>query len=94
MDKEILKQVIVDNQIEISNYKIIKRDFTFEEFGNYVFVGIRRAEKTIKINDQTIEVIPVWKWLLNTPHSTMLGFHIARCEQFTSLDVKLSHRPM
>ena len=46
MNKETLKQVIVDNQLEISNYKIIKRDFLFEEFGNYVFVGIRRAGKS------------------------------------------------
>jgi hypothetical protein len=43
MNKELLKQVIVDNQIEIPNYKIIHRKFTFEEFGNYVFVGIRRG---------------------------------------------------
>ena len=46
MQKEILKQVIVDNQSEISHYKIIKRDFIFEEFGNYVFVGMRRAGKS------------------------------------------------
>jgi len=46
MDKNILKTVIADNQIEIPRYKIIPRDFTFEEFGNYVFAGIRRAGKS------------------------------------------------
>ena len=46
MQKEVLKQVIADNQVEIANYKVIKRDFTFEEFGNYIFVGIRRAGKS------------------------------------------------
>jgi len=46
MDKNILKTVIADNQVEIPNYKVIPRDFTFEEFGNYVFVGIRRAGKS------------------------------------------------
>jgi len=46
MKKEILKQVIADNQVEIADYKIISRCFTFEEFGNYVFVGIRRAGKS------------------------------------------------
>lgn len=44
MDKNVLKAVVVDNQIEVPKYKIIPRDFTFEEFGNYVFVGIRRTD--------------------------------------------------
>ena len=43
MDKNILKTVIADNQVEVPRYKVIPRNFTFEEFGNYVFVGIRRA---------------------------------------------------
>jgi predicted AAA+ superfamily ATPase len=46
MNKEVLKQVIGDNQIEVPNYKIVKRNFIYEEFGNYVFVGIRRAGKS------------------------------------------------
>ena len=46
MNKEVLKQVILDNQLEIPNYRVVRRDFVFEEFGNYVFVGIRRAGKS------------------------------------------------
>jgi predicted AAA+ superfamily ATPase len=46
MDKNILKMVIADNQLEVPRYKVIPRDFIFEEFGNYVFVGIRRAGKS------------------------------------------------
>jgi predicted AAA+ superfamily ATPase len=46
MDKEIIKRVIADNQEEVSNFQIVERDFNFEEFGNYVFVGIRRAGKS------------------------------------------------
>lgn len=46
MDKNILKRIIADNQAEVPNYKVIPRDFTFEEFANYVFVGIRRAGKS------------------------------------------------
>lgn len=46
MDKNMLKAVIADNQIEVPKYKVIPRNFTFEEFGNYVFVGIRRAGKS------------------------------------------------
>ena len=32
MDKNILKIVIADNKIEVPKYKVIPRDFTFEEF--------------------------------------------------------------
>jgi predicted AAA+ superfamily ATPase len=46
MDKNILKTVIADNQAEVPKYRVIPRNFTFEEFGNYVFVGIRRAGKS------------------------------------------------
>ena len=46
MDKNILKTVIADNQTEVPKYKVIPRNFTFEEFGNYVFAGIRRAGKS------------------------------------------------
>ncbi len=46
MEKEILKSVIADNQAEVTRHQIVPRDFHFEEFGNYVFVGIRRAGKS------------------------------------------------
>lgn len=46
MNRSILKSVIADNQLEVPKYKVIPRDFSFEEFGNYVFVGIRRAGKS------------------------------------------------
>lgn len=46
MDRTILKSVIADNQFEVPKYKVIPREFSFEEFGNYVFVGIRRAGKS------------------------------------------------
>lgn len=46
MDRTILKSVIADNQLEVPKYKVIPREFNFEEFGNYVFVGIRRAGKS------------------------------------------------
>ena len=46
MDKNILKTIIADNQVEVPRYKVIPRDFEFEELVNYVFVGIRRAGKS------------------------------------------------
>jgi len=46
MDRSILKSVLADNQLEVPKYKVIPRNFSFEEFGNYVLVGIRRAGKS------------------------------------------------
>ncbi len=45
-DKETIKNVLADFRAEVPNFEINSRDFTFEEFGNYVFVGIRRAGKS------------------------------------------------
>lgn len=46
MNKQLLKKIMLENQSEVQRYKVCPRDFRFEEFGNYVFVGIRRAGKS------------------------------------------------
>ncbi len=46
MNKEVIKSVMLDSQIEVSSCELTMRDFAFEDFGNYVFVGIRRAGKS------------------------------------------------
>lgn len=45
-NKETIKNVLVDFSAEVPNFEVTPRDFAFEEFGNYVFVGIRRAGKS------------------------------------------------
>lgn len=57
MDKNILKSVIADNQVEVSRYQVIPRNFTFENFGNYVFVGIRRAGKSFLLYQQMQQLL-------------------------------------
>ena len=46
MDRSILKSVIADNQLKVPKYKVIPWEFSFKEFGNYVFIGIRCAGKS------------------------------------------------
>jgi len=46
MDKDVLKSVISTNMAEIPKYKVNPRNIRFEEAGNYVFVGMRRAGKS------------------------------------------------
>ncbi|MCF8227174.1 MAG: ATP-binding protein [Bacteroidales bacterium] len=57
MNKNILKAVIADSQVEVPKYKVIPRDFTFEEFGNYVFGGIRRAGKSFLLYQRMQQLI-------------------------------------
>jgi len=44
--KNILKQLILENQDYIANLKIQERDYHIEKGANYVFVGSRRAGKS------------------------------------------------
>ena len=46
MEKDIIKQIILNQQEFISKVKLLPRKVSIEENGNYVFVGIRRAGKT------------------------------------------------
>ncbi|MDD2247895.1 MAG: ATP-binding protein [Proteiniphilum sp.] len=46
MNREILKKVIADSKAEVPKFNVIPREFIFEDFANYVFVGIRRAGKS------------------------------------------------
>ena len=46
MDKEQIKQIIGENQEFVKDITFMERPFTFEDAGNYVFLGIRRAGKS------------------------------------------------
>ncbi|MBR4389828.1 MAG: ATP-binding protein [Prevotella sp.] len=46
MDKELLRRVILEYQDVVSQIPLVERPFTFEENGNYVFVGVRQAGKS------------------------------------------------
>lgn len=46
MDKELIKQIIGENQEFVEKVAFMERPFTFEDAGNYVFLGIRRAGKS------------------------------------------------
>ena len=46
MEREIIREIIVEWQSIIPNIKLIERPVAFEEKGNYVFVGIRQCGKS------------------------------------------------
>ena len=43
MDKQLLKQILRDNQQEVVRYKIEAREFNFDTFPCCVLVGVRRS---------------------------------------------------
>lgn len=46
MNKDLLKDIIKENQRIVSNVQFVERAYTFEENANYVLVGLRRAGKS------------------------------------------------
>lgn len=57
LDKETLKYVLADFRAEVPHFEVNPRDFTFEEFGNYVFVGVRRAGKSFLLYQRMQQLI-------------------------------------
>ncbi|MGM9843586.1 MAG: ATP-binding protein [Muribaculaceae bacterium] len=57
MDKELFKRIIVENQELIGDIELIRRDFTFENNGNYVFVGVRQCGKSYLLYQRMKELL-------------------------------------
>ncbi|MFR9592541.1 MAG: ATP-binding protein [Rikenellaceae bacterium] len=79
VNKEVLKQVLSDNQNDIPNYEINHRHFIFEEFANYVLVGIRRAGKSYLLYQRMQELLASgldWSDMLyiNFEDERLIGF--------------------
>jgi len=86
MNKELIKQVIADNQIEIPDFKVIKRDFPFEDFGNYVFVGIRRSGKSFLLYQRIQQLLSQGvKW----DEMLYINFEDERLVGMTAADLNL-----
>ncbi|MDR0680959.1 MAG: ATP-binding protein [Dysgonamonadaceae bacterium] len=86
MNKELLKQIILDNQTEISEIQLIKRNFSFEENANYIFVGIRRAGKSYLLYQRIHELLSngkTWKDIL------FVNFEDERLSEFSAVDFNL-----
>ena len=58
MNHALLKSVIYDQHEWIRNFQIVPRDYEFEENGNYVLVGLRRAGKSTLLRIISGELAP------------------------------------
>lgn len=98
--KEILKEVILDNRIEVSKQIVIPRNFYFEDFGNYVFVGIRRAGKSFLLYQRIQEMLiqgHTWDEMLyiNFEDERLIGMNIEDLNSILEVHASISpQRPV
>lgn len=57
MDKKIAKLLIAENQRNIQNVQLVKRNVKFESHSNYVLVGLRRAGKSYLLYQRAQELM-------------------------------------
>lgn len=84
--RNILKQVMLDNQKDIERYEIFPRDYDLDNFPLQVFVGVRRSGKSFLLFQkmrQMLEAGHLWDEML------YLDFEDSRLEGFTAEDFNL-----
>ena len=83
MDKQLLKQILRDNQQEVVRYKIELRKFDFEAFPCCVLVGVRRSGKSYMLYQRIQQLLHEGKqW----DEMLYLNFEDERLENFTAED--------
>lgn len=83
MDKQILKQILRDNQQEVVRYKIEPRELIIDDFPCCVLVGVRRSGKSYMLYQQIQQLLingKQWDDIL------YLNFEDERLENFTAED--------
>ena len=83
MDKQLLKQILRDNQQEVVRYRIEPREFKFDAFPCCVLVDVRRAGKSYMLYQRIQQLLgegKLWDEML------YLNFEDERLENFTAED--------
>ena len=57
IDKSIIKEILLENRKDVEMQKLVHREFLFEEFVNYVLVGVRRAGKSFLLYQRMQELL-------------------------------------
>lgn len=83
MNHALLKSVIYDQHEFIRNFQIVPRDYEFEENGNYVLVGLRRAGKSTLLYKIVLDLVASgvdWEQII------YINFEDERLSEFTVAD--------
>lgn len=57
MDKDIVKRIIVENQLMLKDIQLVRRAVAFDHNSNYVLVGLRRAGKSYLLYQRFAELL-------------------------------------
>ena len=83
MNHTLLKSVIYDQHEFIRNFQIVPRDYEFEENGNYVLVGLRRAGKSTMLYKLVLDLLASG---VNWNQIIYINFEDERLSEFTVSD--------
>ena len=84
--RNILKQVMLDNQKDVEQYKIFPRDYDLDGFPLQIFVGVRRSGKSFLLFQKICQMLGRghgWEDML------YLDFEDSRLEDFSAEDFNL-----
>lgn len=86
MDKQLLKEILLDNRREIEQYQIFERNIDVPSFPCLLFVGVRRAGKSFLLYQKMQQMLKEgrgWDEML------YLNFEDDRMDGFTAADFNL-----
>ena len=86
MDKQLLKMVMLDARHDVEKQHVMPRPFKFEDFGNYVFVGIRRAGKSFLLYQRMQQLLQEG---IGWDSMVYINFEDERLTGMTVLDLNL-----
>ena len=84
--RNILRQVMLDNQKDVEQYKVFHRDYNLDSFPLQVFVGVRRSGKSFLLFQKMHQMLADghgWEDML------YIDFEDRRLEGFTADDFNL-----
>ena len=57
IDKGIIKEILLESRKDVEQQQLVHREFVFEEFANYVLIGVRRAGKSFLLYQRMQELL-------------------------------------
>ena len=86
MDRQLLKQVMLENQVEVERYQVFPRNYFVADDWNYVFIGVRRAGKSFLLYQRMQELLAQGvKW----DEMLYINFEDERLDGFAKEDFNL-----
>ena len=86
VQKEIIKEILLENRVEVERAHVVERAYSMEDFANYVLVGVRRAGKSYLLYQQMQKLLrqgKTWDEML------YINFEDERLIGMTSADLNL-----